>query len=136
RTAPGIPGSFWLSGFASGSARAAGSALGEPIGLAVHLEDVDVMGEPIEERAGQALLAEGRRPLVEGQVRGDDGGGALVPLADQLEEQLCAGLRERHEAELVDDQELMAGELALQPQEAPLVPGLDEVVDDGRGGGA
>ena len=30
-------------------------ALFEPVAVAVHLEDVDVVGEPVEEGAGQAL---------------------------------------------------------------------------------
>ncbi len=30
-------------------------ALFEAVAVAVHLEDVDVVGEPVEERAGQAL---------------------------------------------------------------------------------
>jgi len=68
------------------SAFAFGAALGQAVGLAVHLEDMDVMGEPVQERAGQAFLAEGPGPFVERQVRGDDGGPALVALADQLEQ--------------------------------------------------
>jgi hypothetical protein len=43
--------------------------------------------------------------------------------------------RERHEAELVDDQEIVAGELLLQAQEPLLVARLDEFVDQGGGGG-
>jgi hypothetical protein len=50
--------------------------LSEPIALPVHLEDVDMMGEVIEQRAGQTLIAEYARPLVEGQIGGDDGRGA------------------------------------------------------------
>ena len=36
-----------------------GSAVGETITLAVHLEDADVMGQPVEQCAGEALGAEG-----------------------------------------------------------------------------
>ncbi len=46
-------------------------ALIEPVAFAVHLQDVHVMGEPVEERAGQALRAEGFRPFLERQVAGD-----------------------------------------------------------------
>ena len=41
-------------------------ALSQPVAFAVHLEDVDVVGEPVEERAGEALRAEHLGPLVEG----------------------------------------------------------------------
>jgi transposase len=43
-------------------------ALFEPVAVAVHLEDVDVMGQPVEERAGQALGGEHAGPLIERQV--------------------------------------------------------------------
>jgi hypothetical protein len=105
----------------------------QPIAVAVHLEDVDVMGEPIEQGARQALGAEHGGPLVERQIAGDDGGATLVALAEHLEQQLGAGWRERHIAELVDDQELIAGELALQSQEALFVAGLEQLVDQAGG---
>jgi hypothetical protein len=85
-----------------------GAALPETIAVAVHLEDVDVVGQPVEQRAGQTLGAEDLGPFVEGQVAGDQGGAAFVALRDQLEQQLGAGLGEGHEAQLVDDQELQA----------------------------
>jgi hypothetical protein len=55
-----------------------GAALGEPIAGAVHLEDVDVVCQPVEKRAGEAFVAECAGPRVEGQVGGDDRGAALV----------------------------------------------------------
>ena len=66
-------------------------ALAEPIALTVHLEDVDVMGEAVEERTGQALGAEHAGPLVERQIAGDDDLAPLVALAEHLEEQLGTG---------------------------------------------
>ena len=43
----------------------------EPVAFAVHLQDVDVVGEPVQQSAGEALRAEDLGPLVEGQVGGD-----------------------------------------------------------------
>jgi hypothetical protein len=51
-----------------------------------------VVGEPVEQRPGEALGAEGLGPFVERQVAGDQGRAALVALGDQLEQQLGAGL--------------------------------------------
>jgi hypothetical protein len=59
----------------------------------------------------------------------------LVALGDQLEQQLCAGLRQRHEAELVDDQELVAGHLLLQAQQPALVAGLHQLLHERGCGG-
>lgn len=89
-------------------------ALLEAEALAVHLEDVNVMGEAVEQRAGQALGAEDAGPLVEGQIAGDDGRAALVALAEDLEPQLTAGHRGRDVIRLIDERRLVAGEPALQ----------------------
>src|SRR5262249_23145554 len=61
-------------------------ALFEAIAVAVHFEDVDVVGQPIEQRAGQPLGPEHAGPFVERQVAGDDGGAALVALAEDFEQ--------------------------------------------------
>jgi hypothetical protein len=120
------------AGIGAGSATL---ALLEAIAVAVHLEDVDVVGEAVEQGPGQPLGGEHAGPLVEGQIAGDDGGAALVALAEDLEQQLGTARREGDVAQLVDDQELVAGELALQTQETLLVPGLEQLVDQAGGGG-
>jgi len=40
----------------------------EPLLVAVHLQDVDVVGQPVEQRAGQPLGGEHAGPLVERQI--------------------------------------------------------------------
>src|SRR5712664_2159324 len=89
-------------------------ALCEAIAVAVHFEDVDVVGQPVEQRAGQQLGPEHAGPLVERQIAGDDGGAALVALVEVLEQQLCAVRREGYIAEFIDDQQLVTSHLALQ----------------------
>src|SRR6516165_8190802 len=91
-------------------------ALFEAIAVAVHFEDVDVVGQPVKQRTGQPLRPEHARPLVERQIAGDDGGAALVTLTEDLEQELGAGRRQRHITEFVNDQQLVASELALQSQ--------------------
>src|SRR5438132_13607391 len=88
-------------------------ALFEAIAVAVHFEDVDVVGQPIEQRAGQPLGPEHAGPLVERQIAGDEGGAALVALAEDFEQELGAGRRQRHIAELINDQQLVTRQLAL-----------------------
>ena len=93
-----------------------------------------MVGEAVEERAGEALGAEHLGPFVERQIGGDQGRAPLVALAEHLEQQLGAGLRQRHEAEFVDDQKLVGGELLLEPQQLLVIAGLDELVDQCGGG--
>jgi hypothetical protein len=68
----------------------------EPEAVAVHLEDMDVMREAVEERAGEPLGAEHGRPLVERQIARDQRAASLVPLAKDLEQQLGPGRGERY----------------------------------------
>ena len=69
-------------------------ALFEPITVAIHFEDLDVVGQSVEQRTGQPLGPEHAGPLVERQIAGDDGGASFVALAEDLKQQLGAGRRQ------------------------------------------
>ena len=43
-------------------------ALVEPVAVAVHLQDMDMVGEAVEESPGEPFRAKDFGPLVEGQV--------------------------------------------------------------------
>ena len=51
-----------------------------------------MVSEPVEERGGHLGITEDRGPFAEGQVGGDDDRGLLLETADQMEQQLAAGL--------------------------------------------
>jgi hypothetical protein len=61
-------------------------AVFEPVTVTVHLEDVNVVSEAIEQRAGQAFGGEHTGPFIEGQIAGDDDRAAFVALAEGLEQ--------------------------------------------------
>ena len=46
-------------------------AVAEAVTVAVHLQDMDVVGETVQQGPGEAFRAEDLGPLVEGQVGGD-----------------------------------------------------------------
>src|SRR5499427_10004160 len=110
-------------------------ALFEAIAVAVHFEDVDLVGQAIEQRAGQPLGPEHTGPFVERQIGGDNDGAALVTLAEDLEQELRARRRQRYIAELVDDQQLVGGQLTLEAEQSFFIPGLDQLVHHGGRGG-
>ena len=64
-----------------------------------------MVGEPVQQCAGQTFRAEYPGPFVERQVGGHQSGAALVTLAEHLEQQFGAGFTERNKAEFVDDQQ-------------------------------
>ena len=59
------------------------------------------MRQPVEQRGGHLGVAEYTGPFAKGQVGGDDDRGLLVEAADQVEQQLAAGLGEWQIAEFV-----------------------------------
>ena len=93
------------------------------------------MSEAVQQGAGQPLRAEDLGPLVEGQVGGDQDRPSLVSLAEDLEEELRAGLGEWDEAKLVDDEQLDPCQLLLEVEQSSLVGGLVQLVDQRGGGG-
>ena len=58
----------------------------EAVGLAVHFQDVDVMGQLVEECACETFFAECGGPFIERKVRGDDGCAPFATLADNFEQ--------------------------------------------------
>ena len=83
-----------------------------------------MVGEPVQQRAGEAFRSEHLGPLVERQVGGDQDGAALVALPEDLEEQFRSGGGQGDEAQCVDDQQAEAGQIPLQVEPPPLVPGF------------
>ena len=70
-----------------------------------------MMGETVEQGRGHLGVSEDGRPFAEGEVCGDDDRGSLVEPAQEVEEQLSAGLGEGQVAEFVEDDEVAPGEL-------------------------
>ena len=53
-------------------------------------QDVASVGQAVEERGGHLCITEDCGPFAEAEVGGDDDAGALVELAQQVEEQRAA----------------------------------------------
>ena len=70
------------------------------------LQDVASVGEAVEERGGHLGVTEDGGTFAEAEVRGDDDAGALVELAQEVEEQRAAGCAERQVAQLIQDHEI------------------------------
>ena len=81
-----------VRGIACGAQDGGLPALLEAVALAVHLQDVNAVSEAVQECAGEPLRAEDLGPLGEWQVGGDQDRPSLVALAEDLKEELRAGL--------------------------------------------
>ena len=94
------------------------------------LHDVAVVRQAIEKRGGHLCVAEHAGPFAKRQIGGDDDGCALVEPADEVEQQLTAGLRERQVAEFVENDKVQPGQMLGDPA-LPSGPGLDlQTVDE------
>ena len=106
-------------------------------------DDVTVMGQAIEQCGRHLGVCEDARPFTEGEVGGDNDRGALVEPADEVEQELAAGLGEGQIAEFIEDDEVHAGEMIGEPT-LPSVASLglepvdeiDHVVEPAAGAGA
>ena len=72
------------------------------------------MRQSIEERGGELLVpGEDGNPFGKREIGRDDRRSALVPIGDQIEEQLAADAVERDKPELVDDEDIDAQQTLL-----------------------
>ena len=89
------------------------------------------MGEPVEQGRGHLGVAEDGGPFGEAEIGGDDHAGALIELAQQVEQQGAARGAERQVAELIEDDEVgvdeAAGDLAGLSLGLLLFEGVDEL---------
>src|SRR5579871_2168838 len=72
-------------------------------------KNVTAMSEAVEQRGRHLWVAEHGCPFAEAETSRDDDAGALVELAQQMEEQRSAGGAERQVAQLVEDDEIGVG---------------------------
>ena len=94
------------------------------------LDDIAVVGQSIEQRGGHFGVTEDARPFTEGKVCGDDDRGALVEAADEVEQELTAGLCEGQIAEFIEEDEVHAGQVIGEPA-LPSITGLGlEPIDE------
>ena len=92
------------------------------------------MGQPVEQCGRHLGIAEHARPFTEAEIGGDDNAGALMELAQEMEEQRAAGCTERQVAQLVQNDEIgmneAIGDLPGSALCLLLIEGIDQF--DGR----
>src|ERR1700679_1417117 len=89
------------------------------------------------------MFAKHLRPVGERKIGGEQQRGVFIELADQMEQQLTAGLAEREIAEFVDDDEIIAQQVLGQPARATgslllleLIDKIDQIEEAPSGAGA
>ena len=88
------------------------------------------MDEPVGDSAGGSGVVNELAPVLEGQVGGDEGGGAQVAAVEDRTEEVGAASVEAQISELVDDEELWGGPSSEALVESVSSGGSDEIVDE------
>ena len=91
------------------------------------------MEQPIEERGDGRGVAEQLAPIIDGAVRRQQRGRALVATHDQLQEILGGGVWQLPHAEVVDDQQRHGGELGEIVLAGAVERGIGEFFEQGVG---
>src|SRR5271168_3449468 len=107
--------------------------LAEPIALTIHLKNVAMVGETVQECRGHPLSLEDLVPLAERQIARHQDAATLVAVGEDPEQQLDSPSAHRDVAQLVTDQELRPVELAEKPVERVLLLLLFQLADQRRG---
>ena len=102
----------------------------EAVALAVGLQDMDAVGQSVEQGPGHPFVAQDFGPLLEGQVAGEDEALAFVGATDDIEEQFGPGLGERYIAKLVEHEQVVVVHAAAQALELPLFTGLQQLAQN------
>lgn len=72
--------------------------LPEAVAVGAGFDDVSAIRDPVQQRLAESSVGDHLGPLGKGQVRGQDGGGLLGPLGDNLEQGLGSQFGHRHVA--------------------------------------
>lgn len=76
------------------------------VGVALDGNDMRMMQRPIHRHAGQEHIAEECRALLDGPIRGEKGGAALIALPNDLLQVLRLLVAQRAQPQIVDDQQM------------------------------
>lgn len=93
------------------------------------------MREAVDDGAGENGVLEEGRPILEGEVGGDDDAALAVAVGQKVEEQLTSGLVEGDVAQLVEDNEAVAFKFSAVGAHLILAHGLFELDNEVRDGG-
>src|SRR3546814_230123 len=90
------------------------AAVFEAPAIVSRLDDIGVVGDAVEQRRGHLGIAEDGGPLAEREVLGDDDAGALIKLADEVEQQLPSRACERQISKLVEHDQVEPRQMRRQ----------------------
>ena len=95
--------------------------LAKPIALTIHLENVAVVGQTVQQRRGHPFPLEDLVPLAERQIAGHQDAAAIIAVGEDAEQQLDPAAAQGDVAQFITDQQVGPVELAKKPVERVLL---------------
>jgi hypothetical protein len=92
-----------------------------------------VVEEPIADGVRQRGFSDEIVPLGRGELAGDDGGAAAIPVRENLEEVAALLVLRRDQAPVVEEGDVHASELAEEPPVGAIGAGEAEIIEQARG---
>ncbi len=89
-----------------------------------------MVADAVEQGRRELLALEDLPPFTECQIGRDHRRASLVALGQKIEQQFSTLTTERHEAELVDDQECRASQPPVKSAEEPIVASFQQVAHE------
>lgn len=111
----------------------AAQALPEAVGLADEFDDVGLVGQPIQEGQGQFFITKDLSPITKLEIGGHDQRDPLVQGGTELEDQMSAEIGEGDEAQLIQNDQLVAQGGGNELVEGMVLLSRDQLVDQGGG---
>ena len=109
-----------------------GRALLPPHGSSFQGEGVSVVDEPVQDGVGECRVSHDPVPVLDGELAGDQRGPAAVAVLEDFEEVTTLGVRERSEAEVIENEELGLGEAVEELGVGPIGAGERELAQQAR----
>ena len=88
--------------------------------------------QPVEDGIGDGWIADMGMPVLNRQLAGDDGGGASVPIVDDLQQIASLLGGEWGQSPIVEDEHLYVGQALQHPGITPIAPGQAEAFQHAR----
>src|SRR2546427_11624875 len=102
----------------------------------MELDDMGGVNEPVADRVGERGLTDHVVPGLDGELTGDEGRRAFGAILEDLEQIVALGRGERHQAPVVDHEQLGLGQPGEQARVGAVAARDVEVVKQARGPGA
>jgi len=106
----------------------------EPVAFAIHLKDVTMMSQPVQQGSGHLLPLKDLHPFAERKVAGNKQAASLIAISEDLEQKLGSCSAEGKITKFITDQKLGSVQLVQKSFQLILLVKLLQAINQSGGG--